>query len=113
MREGGRQIGRDDARHEERQALEAEAVQNKQRLQRVGRLAMGEPRPNVTRPDDPPRDEAESATREEKELGRHERLLSWNFGSRSEGKAKRGLRGLRPSAPLARRGRIRRMTLAW
>jgi len=66
-----RQIGRDDARDQECQPNEAEAVQDEQRSQGLGPLPMTELRPDKARADDPPRDHAECDAPEECELRQH------------------------------------------
>src|SRR5215472_5048273 len=59
MREGRRHILRHDARYQECQPDEAEAVQDEQRPQRLGPFPEAEFRPEVSSGNDPPRDETE------------------------------------------------------
>src|ERR1700722_12055347 len=68
MREGGRHIGRHDARDQECQSDEAEAVQDEKRLQRLRPVCEAESRPDVSCRDDPPGDETECDAREKAEL---------------------------------------------
>src|SRR5882724_4317846 len=75
MREGRRQIGRHDAWDQECQPEEAEAVEDEKRPQRFGSTQEAEFWPDVSRRDDPPRDEAECDAHEKAELRQHDSLL--------------------------------------
>lgn len=71
MREAGGQIDGHDARHEEGQSHEAEAVQDEQRSQRFGARPEAQFRPDVSSGHDRPRNEAEHDACEEGELLLH------------------------------------------
>src|SRR5713226_7288527 len=75
MRKGRRQIGRHDARDQECQSDEAEAVEDQKRPQRFGPSQEAEFWPDVSLRDDPPRDEAECDAHEKTQLRQHESLL--------------------------------------